>query len=72
MMGVRWFFGEDQYGVERLMFECRANPEYIDFIKPKLFWIVQFAYCIIPVLFIIEAIFLIPNTGTINFNKVFC
>ncbi len=70
MMGSRWYFGEDEYGVERLMFECRANPEFVDMVKPKLFWLVQFAYSIIPVLFIIEAFFLIPNAGTVNFHKV--
>lgn len=41
MIGLRWFFENDQYGVERFKFECRANPELNSAANARLFWIIQ-------------------------------
>lgn len=40
MIGIRWFFENDEYGVERFKFECRANPELTSSVNARLFWIV--------------------------------
>lgn len=70
MLGYRWYFGEDDYGKERLMFECRANPELVDFTKPKLFWVLQFCYCFLPLLYIIGLFLLLPNAVRIDWRGV--
>jgi hypothetical protein len=44
MIGIRWFFENDQYGVERFKFECRANPELNSSVNARLFWIIQVAH----------------------------
>jgi hypothetical protein len=70
MLGYKWFFGEDEYGCERLMFECRANSELVDQMLPKLFYIIQVVYIVVAWLFFFEAIFLIPQTLRVETRKV--
>jgi hypothetical protein len=70
MLGVTWFFSEDIYKTERLMFECRSNEEDVYAANTKLFWIVQFGYIVTPFLLIIGLIIVIPYAGGIPTRKV--
>lgn len=65
LLGVRWFFDEDEYGTEKFMFECRANDELVGFVWSKLFWVVQITYTVLPfvmiIMGIVQAPFLLVN-----------
>lgn len=59
MIGLRWSFDDDQYGIERFKFEGRLNDEeYVSSLGKKLFWIIQTVYLIIPFLFLVVYIFI--------------
>jgi len=60
LLGVRWFFDEDEYGTEKFMFECRANDELVGFVWSKLFWVVQITYTLLPFVMIITRIVTAP------------
>ena len=49
MVGCWWFFGEDEYGTEKFMFECRANEDYLSGFGSKTFWFILFIYTIFPI-----------------------
>ena len=53
MLGLRWFFENDEYGTEKFMFECRANEEYVSASGPKLFWVVLLVYTAFPGLMVL-------------------
>ena len=61
MIGVRWFFDDDEYGVERFKVECRINDEYVGGVNSKLFWLVLAAYIVLPVIFLITTFIIAPN-----------
>ena len=70
MLGYYWFFAEDQYGVERIMVQCRANMELVEGAKPKMFWIVQIIFSFFPVFFVFEMLVVVPTVLGFQFNKV--
>lgn len=70
LLGLRWFFGEDEFAVERFGFESRINEEYNNVIYMKLFWIIQVVYLIIPIVDITTTIIISPNIYRVNFGKV--
>ena len=70
LIGIRWYFGEDQYGREKLMYECRANDEYISFVSSKLFWILQLIYVAIPGVLIATIILISPVLYQVDFGRV--
>ena len=53
LLGVRWYFDQDEFGTEKFFYEARANDKYISFLFSKLFWIIQLAYTVIPFVTII-------------------
>lgn len=58
MLGLRWSFDDDQYGIERFKFEGRVNEEEcVSSMGKKLFWIIQVVYMVIPFLFLLIYIF---------------
>ena len=65
LLGLRWYFDVDEYGVEKFFFECRANDAYVSFSWGKLFWIIQALYTVAPLLFMVlgfvNSLFLIVN-----------
>lgn len=70
LVGLRWFYGEDEHAVERFMFESRMNEEFNNIIYSKLFWIIQIVYLIIPIVDITTTIIISPNIYRVNFGKV--
>lgn len=43
------------------MFEVRINPEYVSPVNSKLFWIMQMAYIVVPVVDLGTTIVIAPN-----------
>lgn len=69
MIGVRWFFENDEFGTEKFMFEIRANEEYISPVSSKLFWILLLVYTALPMLTVALAVVQAPFLF-INFQSV--
>lgn len=61
MLGVRWYFGDDEYGVERFKFETRINEDYVSTTTSKLFWLLQLGYVVIPIIHLVTIIIISPN-----------
>jgi hypothetical protein len=70
LIGLRWYFGEDDQGIERFMFETRINSEYMNAINSKLFWIVQIIYIIVPIVELSTSILIAPNLYRISYPNV--
>ena len=70
MIGIRWFFDDDEFGVERFKIECRANDIYVGGASSKLFWLVQAAYLVLPIIFLITTFIIAPNLQRINLLDV--
>jgi hypothetical protein len=47
LLGLRWYFDEDPYGVWRFMYEARVNPDFIHWVYKRLFWFVQVTYALL-------------------------
>ena len=60
MTGIRWGF-EEVNGEERLKAEMRVNIEIVPFLHFKLFWLLQVAYFIVPILLILTQFFISTN-----------
>lgn len=69
MIGVRWFFQNDEYGTEKFMFECRANEEYVSLAGTKMFWLVLMAYTVFPMIMVVLGIVQAPLVF-INFTMI--
>ncbi len=65
MIGVKWYYENDHYGIERFKFQCRANPELISDTYSQLFWLVLFLYAVVPFIFVIATFFIGLNTESI-------
>jgi hypothetical protein len=70
MIGIRWYFDNDQYGTERFYFECRANPELLSATNVRLFWILQVASALLPAVFLITAFVIVPNLEAVETRVV--
>jgi hypothetical protein len=70
MIGTRWSFGEDEYGVERFKFESRINEEYVSSTSKKLFWIIQGLYVLIPLFYLVFSILFRPGLGRVHLEDV--
>jgi hypothetical protein len=70
MLGQRWFFGEDEKGVERLMVEFRVNGFYNKDEVRIYFWVVLSLYTFAQVSFIVTLFYIAPNVPTLNFRWI--